>query len=141
MTDSIPGYNTTIDKEDFKVTPLALEQLRNIFEQNHAEYDEIEAVRVFIAGSGGCSGMIYGMTFTDQKTEYDQVFEDNGLKIYVDAVALSYLRGVEIDFVERPSGSSFVFNNAFAPIGGAAGGCSSGSCCSSSAGGCGSGCG
>lgn len=140
MTDSMPEYSVTIDKEDFGITPPAREQLMNIFEQSRAEYEEIEAIRVFVAG-GGCSGMTYGMTLTDQQTEYDRVFEDDsGLKIYVDAIALNYLRGVEIDYVQRPSGPSFVFNNAFALMGGT-GGCGSGSCCSSSAGGCGSGCG
>lgn len=138
MTDSIAEYTTTIDKEDIRITPSAREQLSKIFQDTHAEYEEVEALRVFIAGSG-CSGMTYGMTFTDQQTEYDHVLEDEELKIYVDAVALNYLRGVEIDYVQRPSGPSFVFNNAFAPIGGMSS-CSSGSCCSSSAGGCGSGC-
>ena len=52
--------------------------------------------------------------------------------IYVDAVALNYLRGVEIDYVERPTGASFVFNNAFAMTGG------SGTCgaCGAAGGGC-----
>ncbi|VFN03607.1 MAG: iron-sulfur cluster insertion protein [Candidatus Kentron sp. G] len=137
MTDSIPEYRVTIDKEEFKITPSAQEQLARIFRDSHAEYEEIEAIRVFVAG-GGCSGMTYGMTFTDRQTEYDQVLEDNGLKIYVDAVALNYLRGVEIDYVQRPSGPSFVFNNVFAATGGSG---SCGSCCSTSSGGCGSGCG
>ncbi|MBT8419967.1 MAG: iron-sulfur cluster assembly accessory protein [Gammaproteobacteria bacterium] len=136
----MPEYGVTINEEEFKITPPAREQLAKIFEQSHAEYEEIEAIRVFVAG-GGCSGMTYGMTFTDKQTEYDHVLDDNGLKIYVDAVALNYLRGVEIDYVQRPSGPSFVFNNVFALAGGAGGCGDSGSCCSSSAGGCGSGCG
>lgn len=139
MTEEIPAYSTTIDEENFTITPPAREALTKLFQENHAEYEEIEAIRVFVA-SGGCSGMSYGMTFTDRRTEYDQVLEDGELKIYVDAVALGYLHGVEIDYVQQPSGPSFVFNNAFALTGGS-GNCSSGSCCSSSSGGCGSGCG
>ena len=43
-----------------------------------------------------------------------------------------FLRGVEIDYVERPTGASFVFNNAFSMTGG------SGTCgaCGSAGGGC-----
>jgi iron-sulfur cluster insertion protein len=76
--------------------------------------------------------MGYGMTFTDTRSEYDCVRNEEGFDIYVDAVALNFLRGVEIDYVERPTGASFVFNNAFAMTGG------SGVCgaCGAAGGGC-----
>jgi iron-sulfur cluster insertion protein len=117
---------------DVSITPKARQQLSALFSQ--VDDDDIEAIRVFVSG-GGCGGMTYGMTFTDRRTPYDCVLEHDGLKVYVDAVALNYLRGVEIDFVERPMGASFVFNNVFASTGG------TGSCraCGSSAGGCGGG--
>nr|VFK38823.1 MAG: iron-sulfur cluster insertion protein [Candidatus Kentron sp. SD]VFK43576.1 MAG: iron-sulfur cluster insertion protein [Candidatus Kentron sp. SD] len=139
MTESIPTYDINITEEEFKITPSAREQLTKIFQENRAEYEEIEAIRVFVAG-GGCSGMTYGMTFADRQTEYDKVLEDSAFKIYVDAIALNYLRGVEVDYVDRASGSSFVFNNVFAVTGGS-GAC--GSCCSTDQGGegCGTGCG
>jgi iron-sulfur cluster insertion protein len=59
--------------------------------------------------------------------------EKQGFNLYVDAVAMNFLRGVEIDFVERPTGASFVFNNVFAATGG------SGTCgaCGAAGGGCG----
>ncbi|HHO68704.1 MAG TPA: iron-sulfur cluster assembly accessory protein, partial [Gammaproteobacteria bacterium] len=76
--------------------------------------------------------MSYGMTFTDTRTPYDCVMEGDGFNLYVDSVALNYLRGVEIDYVERPTGASFVFNNVFAATGG------SGTCgaCGAAGGGC-----
>nr|VFK28268.1 MAG: iron-sulfur cluster insertion protein [Candidatus Kentron sp. MB]VFK32530.1 MAG: iron-sulfur cluster insertion protein [Candidatus Kentron sp. MB]VFK75966.1 MAG: iron-sulfur cluster insertion protein [Candidatus Kentron sp. MB] len=135
MTDSIPKYDVTINEEEFKLTSAAREQLARIFQENHAEHEELEAIRVFVAG-GGCSGMAYGMTFTEHQTEYDRVWEDDAFKIYVDTIALNYLRGVEVDYIQRPSGSSFVFNNVFAVTGGS-GAC--GSCCSTDNGGCSSG--
>ena len=93
--------------------------------------DDLQAIRVFVSG-GGCGGMGYGMTFTDTRTEYDYARKEKDFSIYVDAVALNYLRGVEIDYVERPTGASFVFNNAFAMTGG------SGTCgaCGAAGGGC-----
>jgi len=83
-----------------------------------------------VAG-GGCGGMTYGMTYTDNRSSYDNVLHGEGFDLYIDAVALNYLRGVEIDFVERETGSTFVFNNVFQATGGtgmctacgAAGGC------------------
>jgi iron-sulfur cluster insertion protein len=58
--------------------------------------------------------------------------ERDGLKLYVDAIALSYLRGAEIDYVDQSMGASFVFRNAFQAVGGA-GTCSA---CGSAGGGC-----
>ncbi len=62
--------------------------------------------------------MTYGMTFTDRRSEYDKVLEGEGYRFYVDVVALAYLRGVEIDFVSRETGATFVFNNVFQTTGG-----------------------
>ena len=89
--------------------------------------DEATAIRVFVSG-GGCGGMSYGMTYADQTTEYDQVIQSPELKVVVDAVALNFLRGAEIDFTADSGNPAFVFRNAFqAPrVGG--GGCGSGGC-------------
>ncbi len=114
-TEATSVYRDTIGEQDMRITPLAREQLTRLFAE--VDDDDIEAIRIFVGG-GGCSGMSYGMTFTDRKTPYDKVLREEGFEIYVDAVALNYLRGVEIDYVSRPTGASFVFNNVFAAVGG-----------------------
>ncbi len=92
--------------------------------------DNIEGVRVF-ATPGGCSGISFGMTFTDQLNDDDNVRELEGVRVIVDPGTLEYLRGVEIDFVDGGDGDArFVFNN-LQPVGG---GC--GTCGSSQGGGC-----
>jgi iron-sulfur cluster insertion protein len=110
------GYSSTLSESDVKVSAVAGEQLQRLISQ--IEDDDIEAVRIYVAG-GGCSGMTYGMTFTDRRTDYDRVYEGDGYRVYVDAVALNYLKGAEIDFVTREAGSTFVFNNVFQATGGA----------------------
>ncbi|MDH3871188.1 MAG: iron-sulfur cluster assembly accessory protein [Gammaproteobacteria bacterium] len=119
----------TLSESDVSLTPAARAKMTELFSQ--AEDDDLQAIRVFVSG-GGCGGMGYGMTFTDKQTEYDYTRQEEGFNVYVDAVALNYLRGVEIDYVERPTGASFVFNNAFAMTGG------SGTCgaCGAAGGGC-----
>jgi iron-sulfur cluster insertion protein len=73
--------------------------------------DTIQGVRVF-ATPGGCSGVSFGMTFTDQLNDDDQVREYEGVRVIVDSGTLEYIRGVEIDFVEAGDGDArFVFNN------------------------------
>ncbi len=130
MTDAATqAFTHQITAADMQLTSAAREQMAALLAQ--VDDQDIEAVRVFVTG-GGCGGMTYGMTFTDRRTDYDCVLEDSGVRIYVDAVALNYLRGVEIDYVDRPMGASFVFNNVFANTGG------SGVCraCGSAGGGC-----
>jgi iron-sulfur cluster insertion protein len=113
--------------DEIKVSPEAIEQLIAITEKE----DDVNGVRIFVSG-GGCGGMTYGMTFVEQANEFDCVLETNGMNIYVDAVALGFLEGVEIDFKTQGVNKSFVFKNVFANTGGA------GTCgaCGASGGGC-----
>ncbi len=127
MTETVE-FDGRLADSDVSLTPAARQKMAELFKG----VDEgLEAIRVFVAG-GGCGGMSYGMTFTDTRTPYDCVMEGDGFNLYVDSVALNYLRGVEIDYVERPTGASFVFNNVFAATGG------SGTCgaCGAAGGGC-----
>lgn len=125
------GFSMGLQESDLALTEAAREKMCELITQ--AEDDDLKAIRVFVSG-GGCGGMGYGMTFTDSQTEYDSTRKEEGFEIYVDAVALNFLRGVEIDYVERPTGASFVFNNAFSMSGGS-GTC--GSCGGAAGGGCG----
>lgn len=123
------SFDISLSEQELRLTPGARAKMAELFRDID---EDLNAIRIFVSG-GGCGGMSYGMTFTDTKTEFDCVMEGEGFDLYVDAVALNFLRGVEIDFVERPTGASFVFNNVFAATGG------SGACgaCGASGGGCG----
>ncbi len=123
------SFNTSLTHSDINISEVAAEKLKELFEDVG---DEMDAIRIFVSG-GGCSGMTYGMTFSDEKTAYDSVLDTGDYKVYVDTVALNYMRGVEIDFVDKGMGeASFVFNNVFAATGGS-GGCGT---CGSASGGC-----
>jgi iron-sulfur cluster insertion protein len=118
---------TALTEADLTLTDVAQTKMSELFRQVD---DNIEGVRVF-ATPGGCSGVSFGMTFSDAINDNDGVLQCNGFKVIVDDGTLAYLRGVEIDFVDHGDGNaSFIFNN-LQPIGG---GCST---CGSSGGGCG----
>jgi iron-sulfur cluster insertion protein len=108
-------YTHDVSTDDVNITPAASEQMAKLFKD--IDDDDIEAIRVYVAG-GGCGGMTYGMTFADRKTEYDKVLKGDGYLFYVDVVALNFLRGVEIDYANRDTGATFVFNNVFQETGG-----------------------
>ena len=67
-------------------------------------------VRVAVK-SGGCAGMSYVMEYTKTINPNDEVIEDKGVKVYVDAAAVMYLLGTEMDYKTEEFSSSFVFNN------------------------------
>ena len=59
----------------------------------------------------GCSGLAYIIDFTDEIEAEDQVFEDRGVKVIINAEHLKYLDGAELDFVKEGLNQSFRFNN------------------------------
>ncbi len=61
--------------------------------------------------SGGCSGLEYVLKFDNEKTDADQIFEDNGIKIIVDKKSILYLAGTSLEYSGGLNGKGFVFNN------------------------------
>jgi len=61
--------------------------------------------------SGGCSGLEYVLKFDNEKTEADQIFEDNGIKIIIDKKSVLYLAGTVLEYSGGLNGKGFVFNN------------------------------
>ena len=67
-------------------------------------------VRVSVK-TGGCAGMSYVMEYTKEVNPNDEVIEDKGVKVFVDAAAVMYLLGTEMDYKKEEFSSSFVFKN------------------------------
>ena len=67
-------------------------------------------LRVFVQG-GGCSGFQYGLMIEESGGVGDQAFESNGIKLFVDPVSVSYLKGAEVDFVDTITGGGFTIKN------------------------------
>jgi iron-sulfur cluster assembly protein len=67
-------------------------------------------LRVSVKG-GGCSGLTYDLDFDDTIVEFDDVSEDQGLKLVIDRRSLLYLLGTELDFTEGLNGKGFLFIN------------------------------
>src|SRR6188474_3561000 len=68
-------------------------------------------LRVFVQG-GGCSGFQYGLMIEENgQGAGDQVYESNGVKLYVDPISIRYLMGAEVDFVDTVTGGGFTIKN------------------------------
>ena len=61
--------------------------------------------------SGGCSGLEYVLKFDNERTDADQIFEDNGIKIIIDKKSILYLAGTTLEYSGGLNGKGFVFNN------------------------------
>ena len=71
---------------------------------------EDQNIRVSVKG-GGCSGLMYDLSFDPEVQESDEVFEDKGVKILVDKKSLLYLLGTTLDFSDGLNGKGFQFIN------------------------------
>ena len=118
---SSESFQPSLTVSDLEVTQPAQAKLYEIVSQTD---EDVSAIRIYISG-GGCGGLSYGMTFTDEKSDFDTTLQFDGFKILVDVVALNYLKGAQIDYIQEVGRERFVFNNVFAETGGTGvcGGC------------------
>ena len=61
--------------------------------------------------SGGCAGMSYVMEYAKESKKNEEVIEDKGVKVFIDANAIMYLLGTEMDYKKDKFSSQFVFKN------------------------------
>lgn len=102
------------------ITDKAAEKAKSILA---AEGKESWGLRVYSAG-GGCCGPSYGLDIDERALTDDEVFEANGLRVFVDKNTVSNLTGMQLDYYEDGEQEGFVLTG-----GSSAGGCGSG--CSS----------
>ncbi len=61
--------------------------------------------------NGGCAGMEYVMDYVEAREPLDELVEDNDVQIVVDAKAVLFLLGCQVDYEVTPLHEKFVFNN------------------------------
>ena len=59
----------------------------------------------------GCSGYSYVIDYADTAGPEDLVFEDQGVKVFVDRESFPALDGTRVDFVRQGLNESFQFQN------------------------------
>jgi len=92
-----------------KVSSFAKEKVTMLMQEEG--FDPSTAfVRVGVK-SGGCSGLSYDLKFDSSKTEDDQLFQDNDVRIVVDKKSLLYLVGTTLEYSGGLNGKGFVFQN------------------------------
>jgi len=88
-----------------KITPAAISRLQELMQKQ-----EGVGLRVGVK-NGGCAGMEYTMEWAKEQGRFDEVVEQEGARVLIDAKAVMFLLGTEMDFQTTTLKSGFVFNN------------------------------
>jgi len=90
-----------------KLTDAAADRVRDIMAKAEKP---VVGLRIGVK-NGGCAGMEYTMEWAEDQKPFDEVVEDKGVKVLIDAKAMMFLLGTEMDFQSSALKSGFVFNN------------------------------
>ncbi|KAJ5585541.1 FeS cluster insertion protein [Penicillium hispanicum] len=92
-------------KAAMKLTPLATHQLRKLM-----ALPEPKFIRVGVKNRG-CSGLAYHLEYVEKPGKFDEVVEQDGVKVLIDSKALFSIIGSEMDWHEDKLSRRFVFRN------------------------------
>jgi iron-sulfur cluster assembly protein len=90
-----------------KLTDAAAARVREIMDKAEKP---VVGLRIGVK-NGGCAGMEYTMEWAEEQKPFDEVVEDKGVKVLIDAKAMMFLLGTEMDYQSSALKSGFVFNN------------------------------
>lgn len=89
------------------LTPAAVQAVRRFIRGSE---NPIAGLRLMISG-GGCSGLQYGMKLEAEKADDDWEVEVEGVKLFIDPMTYSMIKGVNIDFIDSLTHTGFKFDN------------------------------
>ena len=92
-------------KAAMNLTPTAISHLRDLLEQ-----PEPKLIRVGVKNRG-CSGLAYHLEYVEKPGTFDEMVEQDGVKVLIDSKALFSIIGSEMDWVEDKLNQRFVFRN------------------------------
>jgi iron-sulfur cluster assembly protein len=90
-----------------KLTERAAARIRAIMAQKG---ESAISLRIGVK-KGGCAGMEYTMEWATEAKPFDEVVEHDGARVLIDAKAVIYLLGSEMDYRSDRLASQFVFTN------------------------------
>ena len=59
----------------------------------------------------GCAGLSYHLEYVEKPSKFDEVVEQDGVKVLIDSKALFSIIGSEMDWAEDKLAARFVFKN------------------------------
>jgi iron-sulfur cluster assembly accessory protein len=87
------------------LTPTAVAHMRRLLSQ-----PDPRLIRVGVKNRG-CSGLAYHLEYVEKPGMFDEVVEQDGVKVLIDSKALFSIIGSEMDWVSDKLNERFVFRN------------------------------
>lgn len=92
------------------LTAPAVERLKYLYATKNSGQDGSVFLRVGLKHRG-CSGLQYDLDFVTKRGKWDEIVEQDGVKVLVDSKALISIIGSEMDFVQDRLSQQFIFKN------------------------------
>ena len=90
-----------------KLTASAISRVKSLMDRS----DKPDlGLRVGVTTTG-CSGHMYQVEYAEDERPLEEVIEQDGVKIFVDPLAMMFIFGSTMDYVEGKMQSGFVFEN------------------------------
>ncbi|KAM0748605.1 hypothetical protein T439DRAFT_291708 [Meredithblackwellia eburnea MCA 4105] len=108
LKQSQPGKSTRTfraRKAALELSPTAVERIKDLLDSPTPQL-----LRIGVRNKG-CAGMSYHLEYVDKPSKFDEVVEQDGVKVVIDSKALFSIIGSKMDWEESPLGAKFVFNN------------------------------
>ena len=107
IQESQLSRNTNVDIPTVKLTDEAIEHIKALLKDNNMEG---YGLRFGLQG-GGCSGYAYQLEFEEASQPEDDVFEFDGVKVFMNPLHQEYLRGSTITYADTLLQAGFHIDN------------------------------
>ncbi|KAI5302466.1 hypothetical protein KEM56_000675 [Ascosphaera pollenicola] len=92
-------------KAAISLTPSAVSHIRGLLEGPNPRL-----IRIGVKNRG-CSGLAYMLDYVEKPGPFDEIVEQDGVKVLIDSKALFSIIGSEMDWEDKKLSSKFVFKN------------------------------
>jgi len=89
------------------LTPSAAQKIKLMMEK---EGKSGYGLRFGVA-TGGCAGLSYEMSFQKNHYDNDRVEEQAGIRIFINAESVPFVKGITIDYIDTLKESGFKYKN------------------------------
>ncbi|KAL1940579.1 hypothetical protein VTO73DRAFT_8014 [Trametes versicolor] len=100
-----PRPKIRAQKAAITLTPTAVERLRNLLKSPTPQM-----IRIGVRNKG-CAGLSYHLEYVEKAGKFDEVVEQDGVKVLIDSKALFSIIGSEMDWKEDALSAKFAFKN------------------------------
>jgi iron-sulfur cluster assembly accessory protein len=90
-----------------QLTETAVTRVKELIERSESP---VMGLRIGVSARG-CSGLSYSVEYADEAKRFEEVIEQDGVKVLIDPAAVMFLIGSVVDYEESKFSSGFTFKN------------------------------